>query len=102
MRNPKPADHPTVRDADEPHVDPYSPTSPGYAERHRVLPVQVTPGEVVVATAEPFVTDWVDEVERQSRRTVRSVTPSASFFGRIWSMSSTSSCTLSRSVAALV
>jgi general secretion pathway protein E len=47
--------------------------SAGYAERHRVLPVQVTGTEVVVATAEPFLTDWVDEVERQSRRTVRRV-----------------------------
>ena len=47
--------------------------SAAYAERHRVLPVQVTPTEVVVATAEPFLTDWVAEVERQSRRTVRRV-----------------------------
>ena len=47
--------------------------SAAYAERHRVLPVQVTASEVVVATAEPFITDWVDEVERQSRRTVRRV-----------------------------
>ena len=47
--------------------------SAAYAERHRVLPVQVTPAEVVVATAEPFLTDWVAEVERQSRRTVRRV-----------------------------
>ncbi|HET8745789.1 MAG TPA: ATPase, T2SS/T4P/T4SS family [Ramlibacter sp.] len=47
--------------------------SAAYAERHRVLPVQVTANEVVVATAEPFVTDWVDEVERQARRTVRRV-----------------------------
>jgi general secretion pathway protein E len=44
-----------------------------YAERHRILPVQVTTTEVVVATAEPFITDWVAEVERQSRRTVRRV-----------------------------
>ena len=44
-----------------------------YAERHKVLPVQVTPTEVVVATSEPFVTDWVSEVERQSRRSVRLV-----------------------------
>ena len=50
--------------------------SAGYAERHKVLPVQVTPSEVVVATAEPFLTDWVDEVERQSRRTVRRVVAS--------------------------
>jgi len=47
--------------------------SAAYAERHRVLPVQVTTAEVVVATAEPYLTDWVDEVERQSRRTVRRV-----------------------------
>ena len=47
--------------------------SAAYAERHHVLPVQVTPTEVVVATAEPFVTDWVSEVERQSRRSVRRV-----------------------------
>lgn len=47
--------------------------SAAYAERHRVLTVQVTPSEVVVATAEPFLTDWVGEVERQSRRTVRRV-----------------------------
>ena len=47
--------------------------SAGYAERHKVLPVQVTPGEVVVATAEPFVGDWMDEVERQAKRSVRRV-----------------------------
>ena len=44
-----------------------------YAERHKVLPVQVTPTEVVIATSEPFITDWVPEVERQARRTVRLV-----------------------------
>jgi general secretion pathway protein E len=47
--------------------------SAGYAERHKVLPVQVTGSEVVVATAEPFVTDWVEEVERQAKRSVRRV-----------------------------
>ena len=47
--------------------------SAAYAERHRVLPVQVTASEVVVATAEPFLTDWIDEVARQSRRSVRRV-----------------------------
>jgi len=44
-----------------------------YAERHRILPVTVTPSEITVATSEPFITDWVAEVERQSRRTVRRV-----------------------------
>jgi general secretion pathway protein E len=47
--------------------------SAAYAERHKVLPVQVTPTEVVVATAEPFLSDWVAEVERQARRSVRRV-----------------------------
>ena len=47
--------------------------SAAYAERHRVLPVQVTTSEVVVATAEPFLTDWIDEVQRQAKRTVRRV-----------------------------
>ena len=47
--------------------------SAAYAERHRVLPVQVTPSEVVVATSEPFITGWVDEVERQAKRSVRRV-----------------------------
>ncbi|MDD2544788.1 MAG: GspE/PulE family protein [Burkholderiaceae bacterium] len=44
-----------------------------YAERHKLLPVQATPEEVVVATAEPFQTDWLAEVERQARRPVRRV-----------------------------
>ena len=47
--------------------------SAAYAERHRVLPVQAGPSEVVVATAEPYITDWVGEVERQTRRSVRRV-----------------------------
>ena len=47
--------------------------SAAYAERHKVLPVQVGVAEVVVATAEPFVRDWVPEVERQTRKSVRLV-----------------------------
>ena len=47
--------------------------SASYAERHKVLPVQVTTEEVVVATAEPFIDDWVAEVERQAKRPVRRV-----------------------------
>ena len=50
--------------------------SAAYAERHRILPVQVNPTEIVVATTEPFITDWVAEVERQSHRTVRRVVAS--------------------------
>jgi general secretion pathway protein E len=44
-----------------------------YAQRHKVLPVQVGNTEIVVATAEPFVQSWVPEVERQTRKTVRRV-----------------------------
>jgi general secretion pathway protein E len=50
--------------------------SAAYAERHKVLPVQVGVAEVVVATAEPFVRDWVPEVERQTRKSVRLVVAS--------------------------
>jgi general secretion pathway protein E len=46
---------------------------PAYAERHKILPVVVTSSEITVATAEPFLTDWVAEVERQSKRSVRRV-----------------------------
>ncbi len=53
-----------------------------YSERHRILPVQVSPNEVVVATAEPFITDWVAEVERQSRRAVRRVLASPNEISR--------------------
>ncbi len=44
-----------------------------YAQRHKVLPVAITAAEIVVATGEPFATDWLAEVERQSRRRVRLV-----------------------------
>ncbi|MEI8326543.1 MAG: ATPase, T2SS/T4P/T4SS family [Betaproteobacteria bacterium] len=47
--------------------------SASYAERHRILPVQVSLSELVIATAEPYISDWVQEVERQSKRKVRRV-----------------------------
>nr|MDP2189920.1 GspE/PulE family protein [Rhodoferax sp.] len=50
--------------------------SAAYAERHKILPVQVMASEIIVATAEPFMIDWVAEVERQSRRSVRRVVAS--------------------------
>jgi general secretion pathway protein E len=34
-----------------------------YAERYRILPVEVTRTALTVATAEPFVRDWADELE---------------------------------------
>jgi len=50
--------------------------SAAYAERHRILPVLVTTAQITVATSEPFITDWVAEVERQSKRSVRRVVAS--------------------------
>ncbi|RMX06376.1 type II/IV secretion system protein [Corticibacter populi] len=47
--------------------------SAAYASRYGVLPLQVQPREVVIATCEPFITDWVPEIERQVRRSVRLV-----------------------------
>jgi general secretion pathway protein E len=47
-----------------------------YADRHKILPVAVTPAEITVATAEPFMTGWVEEVERQSRKRIRLVVAS--------------------------
>ncbi len=47
--------------------------SAAFAERHKILPVLVSTAELVVAVTEPFIIDWVAEVERQSRRTVRRV-----------------------------
>ncbi len=44
-----------------------------YASRFRILPVEVRTGEVVVATAEPYLTDWVPELEQLLRCEVRRV-----------------------------
>jgi len=44
-----------------------------YASRFRILPLGVSPGEVVVATAEPFLTDWVPELSQLLRCDIRRV-----------------------------
>jgi general secretion pathway protein E len=38
--------------------------SNAYAERYRILPVAVGKGELTVATSEPFVRAWADELEK--------------------------------------
>jgi general secretion pathway protein E len=38
--------------------------SNAYAERYRILPVAVSKGELTVATGEPFVRAWADELEK--------------------------------------
>ena len=47
--------------------------SASYAARYNILPVELTPTELVVATAEPFSMEWVPEIERITRRSVRLV-----------------------------
>ncbi|MGC2165998.1 MAG: GspE/PulE family protein [Gallionella sp.] len=38
--------------------------SKSYAERLKIMPVKVGQHEVTIATAEPFITDWLSELER--------------------------------------
>jgi general secretion pathway protein E len=38
--------------------------SKSYAERLKIMPVKVSDGEVLIATAEPFITDWIVDLER--------------------------------------
>ncbi len=47
--------------------------SRAFAERHRILAVEVHPDEVVVANAEPWRRDWQDNLEHVARRPVRCV-----------------------------
>ena len=44
-----------------------------YAQTRLALPVQVGANEVVIATAEPFDTHWLPEIEAHTRKTVRLV-----------------------------
>lgn len=44
--------------------------SAAYAKRHGVLPIQISDADAVVATAQPFMTDWIAEVERQTHRKI--------------------------------
>ncbi|MCL2524038.1 MAG: GspE/PulE family protein [Betaproteobacteria bacterium] len=47
--------------------------SSAYAARFNILPVRVTAHEVVIATAEPFIREWVDELKRVLRKDIRRV-----------------------------
>jgi general secretion pathway protein E len=47
-----------------------------YASRFRILPLEVRPGEVVIATAEPYLTDWVPELSQLLRAQIRRVVAS--------------------------
>ncbi|TCV92441.1 general secretion pathway protein E [Luteibacter rhizovicinus] len=50
--------------------------SSAYAQRHRILPVAASPGEVTFATAEPFDTGWANDLTQMLRREVRRVVSS--------------------------
>ncbi|MBK9160214.1 MAG: type II/IV secretion system protein [Nitrosomonadales bacterium] len=47
--------------------------SKSYAERLKIMPVKVGDREVTIATAEPFITDWVGDLERILNMKVRLV-----------------------------
>ena len=47
--------------------------SHAYAQRHRILPVAATPGEVTFATAEPFDMTWPKDLSQMLRRDVHRV-----------------------------
>ncbi len=44
-----------------------------YAKRLLILPIAVDKETVTIATSEPFKTNWIDEVERISRKKVKTV-----------------------------
>ncbi|MBI3222222.1 MAG: type II/IV secretion system protein [Nitrosomonadales bacterium] len=68
------------------HVDPLklnfagiaNVVSKSYAERLKIMPVKVGANEVTIATAEPFVTDWVADLERILNLKIRLVLSSPS------------------------
>jgi len=44
-----------------------------YATRFRILPIDVKENEVVIATSEPYLVEWITEMQRIWRRDVRRV-----------------------------
>lgn len=47
--------------------------SSAYAARFGILPVKVTTREVVIATAEPFISEWVEELSKILRKEIHRV-----------------------------
>ena len=47
--------------------------SASYAARFNILPVELTPTTLVIATAEPFALEWEAEIAKISRRTIKIV-----------------------------
>ena len=44
-----------------------------YATRFRILPIEIKPTEVVIATSEPLLVEWVPEMQRMWRRDIKIV-----------------------------
>lgn len=47
--------------------------SGSYASRLKILPVSIQNKELVIATSEPFVTEWVEDLERATRTKIKRV-----------------------------
>jgi general secretion pathway protein E len=47
--------------------------SAAYASRFSILPIEITPSELVIATADPYALDWEPEIAKISRRSIRLV-----------------------------
>ena len=47
--------------------------SQGYAERLKIMPISVKNGEAVIATTEPFSTDWITDLERVLKMKIKLV-----------------------------
>jgi general secretion pathway protein E len=56
--------------------------SNAYATRFRILPVEVTTREVVIATAEPYVREWEAELKPILRKEIRRVVANPQDIGR--------------------
>ena len=56
--------------------------SSAYATRFRILPVEVTTREVVVATCEPYIKDWEKELKPILRLEIRRVLANPEDIGR--------------------
>ncbi|MDP3212311.1 GspE/PulE family protein [Methylotenera sp.] len=47
--------------------------SKGYAERLKIMPIAVKDGMAIIATTEPFKTDWIEDLERVLKMKVKLV-----------------------------
>jgi general secretion pathway protein E len=47
--------------------------SKGYAERLKIMPISIKNGEAIIATSEPFNTEWVSDLERMLKMKIKLV-----------------------------